>query len=243
MNPADARTLVPPRPNLGPEPWTEPDRIGLYSLLGAVLASLLVAWFAWKRLARTWFRKDVIALPNSNPPDTSTRGRLFALSQSMRNAMASQFGAAWRAKTNEELSAEPRLAELLGLDPLQEMIQILNEIDRLKFAPNRSDLHQESLELEFAAWEPRIAEFQRKIKTSPERQRKNGSPRPDPRKSAPCPITRATLVPQPRDRQSREPRAGATGDSSGEYSFRRLSFDFMPVETHAEHVSPERANP
>ena len=43
---------------------------------------------------------------------------------------------AWRAKTNEELAAEPLLLESLGDDRLQELIRFLVEIDHLKFAPN-----------------------------------------------------------------------------------------------------------
>lgn len=183
MNPASARTLVPPRPNLGPEPWNEPDPIALYWLFGAALASLLAAWFAWKRLAQTRYNLRGFHPSSTQPPDTSTRGRLFALSQSMRDAMARQFGPAWRAKTNEELSTEPRLAAQLGLDQLQEMIQILNDIDRLKFAPDRSNLHQEWLEQQLAAWELRMAEYERKIQARPDRRFKNGRPGPNSRQT------------------------------------------------------------
>ena len=52
MNPANARALVPPRPNLGPEPWSEAGPITLYVAIGAVLTALLVGWIVWTKLAR-----------------------------------------------------------------------------------------------------------------------------------------------------------------------------------------------
>ena len=174
MNPATARAIVPPRPNLGPEPWSEPNPFSLYFVLGATLAALFVLWFGWRRLGRFRAERPVSNLSSQNPRDTSPHGRLVALSQTLRNALASQFGPEWRAKTNEELSAEPRLAELLGHDQLQELIHILNDIDLLKFAPNRSNFYQESLEQQLAVWEPRLAEVGKKIEATPARRPRNG---------------------------------------------------------------------
>jgi hypothetical protein len=180
VNPAAARALVPPRPNLGPEPWSEPDPFALFYVLGATAAALFILWLGWRRHGRFRVSRVVSGLSSQNPRDTSPHGRLVALSQSFRTVLASQFGPAWRAKTNEELSAEPRLAELLGGDQLQELIQILNDIDLLKFAPNRSNLQQESLEQQLAVWEPRLAELGRQIQATPARRPRNGSPKPGP---------------------------------------------------------------
>jgi hypothetical protein len=183
VNPATSRSLVPPRPNLGPEPWSEPAPIALYSVLAGTLAGLLVAWLVWRRLGSARARRAVSDLSSQVPPDTSPRGRLIGLSQSTRDVLARQFGPGWRAKTNEELSAEPRLAELLGHDQLQEFIQILNNIDLIKFAPSRINDHQESFEQQLAAWEPRLAELGKKIQARPERRPKNGSVRSSSRNS------------------------------------------------------------
>jgi hypothetical protein len=183
VNPAAARALVPPRPNLGPEPWSEPNPLATYFVLGAIVAGLFVVWFGWRRLGRLRAARAVADLSSQNPRDTSPRGRLVALSHSLRTVLAGQFGQAWRAKTNEELSAEPRLAELLGHDQLQELIQILNDIDLLKFAPNRSNSHQESLERQLSAWELRLAEVGKKIQANPARKPKNGRLKPGPPKS------------------------------------------------------------
>jgi len=174
VNPAAARTLVPPRPNLGPEPWSEPNPLAIYFVLGAILAGLFVVLFGWRRLGRLRAARADADLSSENPRDTSPHGRLVALSQSLRTVLARQFGPAWRAKTNEELSAEPRLAEALGHDQLRELIQILNDIDLLKFAPNRSNSQEESFERQLAAWEPRLAEVGKKIQATPARRPKNG---------------------------------------------------------------------
>ena len=89
---------------------------------------------------------------------TSTpRGRLVALSMSTKNALAARFGPTWRAKTTEELAAEPTLAEVLGPEPLRELIEFLDRIDRLKFAAERSNYIRQPLENELADWNPRIA--------------------------------------------------------------------------------------
>ncbi len=98
--------------------------------------------------------------------------------------MANQFGTAWRAKTNEELAAEPRLAEVLGHDQLQELIRFLDQVDQLKFAPERSNHHHESLERELAAWEPRLADLKKKIQANPEAGQKNRKVRSGPQSSS-----------------------------------------------------------
>jgi hypothetical protein len=183
VNPSSARALVPPRPNLGPEPWSESGASALYLGLGGTLAGLLIGWFLWNRLRRARAGRTVFDLSSQDPRDNSPRGRLVALSQSVRDLLANQFGPAWRAKTNEELSAEPRLVELLGHDQLLELVRFLDLIDRLKFAPNRSNHDHESFEQQFTAWEPRFAEFREKIQAKPTRRLNNAAVPSSPRYS------------------------------------------------------------
>ena len=116
----------------------------------------------------------------------------------MRDVLADQFGAAWRAKTNEELSAEPLLLESLGHEQLQELIRFLVDIDRLKFAPNRSNHQQGSLEEQLAAWEPRLSDLGKKIKAKPERRLKNGAAVPNCDTTTPrLSLAGKTKTPQP----------------------------------------------
>ena len=123
-------------------------------------------------------------LSNQGPRDTTPRGRLVALSHSMRDVLTNQFGTAWRAKTTEELSAEPRLAEVLGHDQLRELIRFFDQVDQLKFAPERSNHRDESLERELAAWEPRLADLQKKIQAKPAGRSQNKTVRSAPRGSS-----------------------------------------------------------
>jgi hypothetical protein len=99
----------------------------------------------------------------------------------MRDVLTKQFGTAWRAKTTEELAAEPRLAEVLGHDQLRELIRFLDQVDQLKFAPERSNHHHESLERELAAWEPQLADLKKTIQAKPDARQKNRPLRSDPR--------------------------------------------------------------
>ena len=183
MNPANARGLVPPRPNLGPEPWSDPPPIALFLWVAGALACLVLIWFARRRLRRMRVGGAGTHLSNRGPGDTTPRGRLVAHSLSIRDVLANQFGTAWRAKTTEELAAEPRLAEVLGPDQLHELIRFLDQVDQLKFAPERSNHRHESLERELAAWEPRLTDLKKKIQAKPEGRPKNKAVRSVPRGS------------------------------------------------------------
>jgi hypothetical protein len=150
------RSLVPPRPNLGPEPWSESAKLdGLWlavAAIGAVVAGL-VAWRIVRR-GRSWRNA-----PDSSPAvlDPTPRGRLVALSITAKSALAARFGLNWRAKTTEELATQPALAELLGPEMLGELIEFLDRVDRIKFAPHQKSQNGRSLEEELEAWDPRIA--------------------------------------------------------------------------------------
>jgi hypothetical protein len=150
------RTLVPPRPNLGPEPWTTSPPLSPFWLFLAIPSSAVVVWAFWKLLRRGLARSRA-ADATPDEPDITPRGRLVALSMSTKNALAARFGATWRAKTTEELAAEPMLAAVLGPAPLKELIEFLDRIDRLKFAAERSNQIRQPLEQELSDWGPPIA--------------------------------------------------------------------------------------
>ncbi|MGP0068996.1 MAG: hypothetical protein ACLQGP_36025 [Isosphaeraceae bacterium] len=176
MNDAVSAGLVPPRPNLGPEPWQAPEPMTrAYSAL-VVLVLLLIAALLWRRYrrhaART--RRDPGAsgaLPDANP---TPRDRLVALSGSIRDALTVPFGNSCRAKTTEELAADSRLEQLLGDEELRELIRFLDQVDRLKFAPERSDGHQEVLADVLTSWEPRVEILQARIRARPKGRVKAG---------------------------------------------------------------------
>ena len=98
----------------------------------AACSSQLARWLSWPRLVRrggssadgrAGSRRSGPAT-SANHADATPRGRLVALSYSIRDALIGQFGTAWRAKTTEELSAElsarrgARTRPAPGTDPI-----------------------------------------------------------------------------------------------------------------------------
>jgi hypothetical protein len=165
VNETAPRALVPPRPNLGPEPWSEPEPIAGVCLLAGLLAALFLAagFLTLRRRARARAARSRVA---SQPQvDATPRGQLVALSDSIRQDLTNRFGTAWRAKTTEELSADSLLVQALGRQHLDELIRFLDQIDRLKFAPARLDREDGALEAALSSWEPRVTELRAKLRT------------------------------------------------------------------------------
>jgi len=121
---------------------------------------------------------------------------LVAFSRSIRETLADHFGSAWRAKTTQELATEALLLEALGREELDELIRFLELVDHLKFAPERSNNHHESLESVLTNWEPRIAGIGKKIQTKAERRPKLATANSRPQNSAPT-ISRAEIAGAP----------------------------------------------
>jgi hypothetical protein len=159
--------FIPPRPNLGPEPWPEDQPIAGLLLVAVAAACVLLGWFLWRRVRHRGVQAKPGGLAARGEPDNTPRGRLLALGHSIREALTVQFGAPWRAKTTEELAADAQLEQVLGCDGLQELIRFLDQVDRLKFAPERSNHRQEALEAELAAWHPRLLALKQRIETKP----------------------------------------------------------------------------
>ncbi len=179
MNGEKARGLVPPQPNLGPEPWQEPDLTAwlLLAMGLAALAVLLIAW-AWRRWRARGARGPVASTGGPPPTDHTPRDRLVGLSETIRDALTVQFGHSCRAKTTEELSADERLAQLLGQDGFRDLIQFLDRIDRLKFAPDRPDDNGEGLDEALTTWGPRMTALAAQIRVKPRARRRPGPARP-----------------------------------------------------------------
>jgi hypothetical protein len=165
--PVAPRGLVLPRPNLGPEPWYEAERLATVPLVLLILGCVLVAWLFWWRLGRRRTRLNRGASAPADRPDATPRERLVTLSNSIREALTVQYGTTWRAKTTEELSADAQLVQAVGPDGLEELIRFLDQVDHIKFAPERSNQHHDSLRHDLELWEPRVADFTAKIRAKP----------------------------------------------------------------------------
>lgn len=167
MNGEQARGLIPPRPNLGPEPWREPDAAPKVALALAI-AAMAVLIVAWTRRRARWLRARGSGHGVSGPPtDTSPRGRLVELSETVRGALAARLGDNLRARTTEELSLDERLIPLLGAEESRDLIRFLERIDRVKFAPERPSEEHEELTAEWSTWEPVVSSLVARLRTNP----------------------------------------------------------------------------
>ena len=184
MNKPASPRLVPPRPNLGPESWSDARPSLVAVIVAAALGGLLIAWLLWR-----WRRKSISGIRREmkpqSPHDATPQGVLVAYSLSIRETLADQFGTAWRAKTTQELATEAPLLEVLGREQLEGLIRFLELVDHLKFAPERSSNHHESLENVLANWEPEIAAIGKKITTKPDRRQKPATADARPQNSIP----------------------------------------------------------
>lgn len=130
-----AKTVRLPRPNPGPEPAEAPSSPWLpIAILIIILAAVLGLGYATR--ARRRKRSARVATRGSDPVAVSDdpRERWAAWSLAVREALAERFGPAWRAKTTEEIAAEPQLREVLEADRAGELLEHLAEADRVKFA-------------------------------------------------------------------------------------------------------------
>jgi hypothetical protein len=156
--------LVPPRPNLGPEPWSESQspQVALIALTLLVLMAAAAIYAIWRR--RRNARRNDDKRPPVDRPDATARERLIGLSGSLREALSDRFGPAYRARTIEELFADSQLGEALGVEPLEQLTHFLVQVDQLKFAPERANRDQQVLQLELAEWTPRVASLTTQIR-------------------------------------------------------------------------------
>jgi uncharacterized protein (TIGR03382 family) len=191
VNGNEARGLVPPQPNLGPEPWRDPDGTP-WQMPAAVVATVLVLLAAWlwhRRRAALRSRRSAMPAGVLAVADPTPRDRLVGLSESIRDAMTVQFGSSCRAKTTEELAVDEKLAQLLGEESFRELIAFLDRIDLLKFAPERPDNHAGELEELLTTWEGRVTTLDARIRVKPRaRQRSvDGRSKPSARGTRPVP--------------------------------------------------------
>lgn len=129
-----ANTLIPPRPNLGPEPWDEGGGAGLGTMVGvgAVVAiAILLAGWGWTRSRRRRRGPERIAPTTDDPGPTDP---WITASEAARAALIRLFGPSWRSKTTEEIAADAALGDRLGPDRFEDLIALFLRADRAKFA-------------------------------------------------------------------------------------------------------------
>jgi hypothetical protein len=143
---AAGAALVPPRPNLGPEPMHAPA-LGLATVLGFAAALIimgsLLRRLAWRRRQARARRLATGADPGAQPAlPTSLRLRSIVYAEMLRHALVTRFGPKWAARTTEEIVAEPDVAALLGPERTEQLARLLRAGDCAKFAAERLDATQ-----------------------------------------------------------------------------------------------------
>lgn len=159
---ATASTL-PPRPNLGPDPWPEPEWPPAGALVSASLVLLVTLALAAVAIRRRRRR------PWPDPPDTNADAadsdtpttpaeRLMHAAATVRAALILRFGEPWGAKTTEEIAAESALSEALGVERASEIIRLLARADVIRFAGLECAYDEGRIQCELEAWEALAAE-------------------------------------------------------------------------------------
>ena len=151
MNQENPRVLVPPRPNLGPEPWSE-ERLSLWPLLevGLVLAALL-AGAVWI-ISRRRRRRRAVSTPQPVTSLDTPDAQLLSLAVQARETLATRFGPSLRARTTEEIASDPQVKEALGDDHFASLIRLLSTADHWKFASPPENGQTASLLEELPHW-------------------------------------------------------------------------------------------
>lgn len=154
---AKAASLIPPRPNLGPEPFQQMGRPwSVWVLLG--LAALAGLWGV-SRLRRRIQGRRVAVGAELNGMIAGAR-TLGVLSGEVRMALVGCFGEPWRAKTTEEISEERELAEVFGEETAERLVALLKGGDLEKFGVmGENEAINQGVEME--AWEAFVVGFSR----------------------------------------------------------------------------------
>ena len=139
-SPPEVAQVILPRPNLGPEPWSEPVLTwGVTELvLGSAVAAVAVLLAVRKaRHQRAWLGANAAGSAGSEPvgdTELSPGHRLIASSGAVRAALIAGFGPGWSSRTTEEIALDPTLGDRLGADTAGLIVAYLQRVDRAKFA-------------------------------------------------------------------------------------------------------------
>jgi hypothetical protein len=147
LNQENARVLVPPRPNLGPEPWSE-ERSSLWPLLGVGLVLAAAVWM----ISRRRRKRRAVSPPQPVTSLDTPEAQLLSLAVQARETLATRFGPSFRARTTEEISNDAVVKEALGDDHFQSLIRLLSTADHWKFASAPENGQTESLLEELPHW-------------------------------------------------------------------------------------------
>lgn len=137
--------LAPPRPNPGPEPWRDDFPYGPVLIASVVAVAFCVAWRLRTRRGPAFQQR-----PRADVED-SAEARLLALGEDVRGLLARKLGQGLRARTTEEILADPQVIDLLGTDQVH-LAAILGAGDRVKFGSRGKMVAFEERLDEWTSW-------------------------------------------------------------------------------------------
>ena len=150
--------LVPPRPNLGPEPLPEPAA-GMSMMVYLAPAVVLAALAGWRYARRrrnstkaSEIRPESI-VGSANDATVSPGARLLALADRARAGLFTRFGEPWRAKTTEEIAMDSRFSATFDTNSAAMFLDLLRLADVEKFSDHCEGGDQRDLTALLDSWE------------------------------------------------------------------------------------------
>jgi hypothetical protein len=136
--------ILPPRPNLGPEPLPpleDPALVGLaWTVVACLLALLAIGWLFLRRRRKapsTEAPRKRPSLPQE-PVDLAVDSVVSAAEQA-RRLVAHRFGHDWLARTTDELLDDPAVTQTLHSSTRSRLEALLLAADRVKFAARNGE--------------------------------------------------------------------------------------------------------
>jgi hypothetical protein len=133
--------LVPPRPNLGPEPMPESNSWYWVALAAIVVVGAIVGALGRRTSRGRRARRRPVAKPLPDGHETvqaQSEGApdvpIIQHADAIRSALVARFGSTWAAKTTEEIGAQQELGGPLDADQRTWLLHILTAADRVKFS-------------------------------------------------------------------------------------------------------------
>jgi hypothetical protein len=125
--------LVPPRPNLGPEPF-ETSAPWRWAAGPAAVGLAVVAAAWWARSRRGTRRPTTTVKEPMEATRPSPDEAILALADRAREALVSRFGESFRAKTTEEVAPNPDVVSSFDAETRERLAELLRHADLVKFA-------------------------------------------------------------------------------------------------------------
>lgn len=148
--------IVPPRPNLGPEPWDDRSSTDLFVIIAFALFIINVLLFFYKLLMelRTSARSKSSSL-TASPANDDPQAVWVAWSNRVRAALDREFGAGHSARTTEEIEDDSAIKTGMNADRRDRLIAFLRAADHAKFGGESIALDPETR----LKWDDWVQEF------------------------------------------------------------------------------------